>query len=170
MIPSTDLDRTLLAHILQCMDRIRNYTNGQRETFYGSHMVQDAVVRNLQILAESTQRLSEGLKTTEPAVPWGAIVGFRNILTHNYLGIDLNAVWSVVETDLPQLKSVTNVADACFNRRSFVNKRLWQTEATAKWRVGTQRLYLVDDSRNWGAGAARRISLRAPEEPHRNHA
>ena len=106
MIPSTDLDRTLLAHILQCMDRIRNYTNGQRETFYGSHMVQDAVVRNLQILAESTQRLSEGLKTTEPAVPWGAIVGFRNILTHNYLGIDLNAVWSVVETDLPQLKSV----------------------------------------------------------------
>ncbi len=106
MIPGTDSDRILLAHILKCMDRIRNYTYGQRETFYNSHMVQDAVVRNLQILAESTQRLSKSLKATEPAVPWSAIVGFRNILTHNYLGIDLDAVWSVVETDLPQLRSV----------------------------------------------------------------
>ena len=105
MILGTDSDRVLLAHILQCMERIRNYTGGQRETFYNSHMIQDAVVRNLQTLAESTQRLSGSLKATEPAVPWRAIVGFRNILTHNYLGIDLDAVWSVVETDLPQLKS-----------------------------------------------------------------
>ena len=62
-------------------------------------------MRNLQTLAESTQRLTGTLKATEPAVPWGAIVGFRNILTHNYLGIDLDAIWSVIETDLPQLKS-----------------------------------------------------------------
>ena len=61
-------------------------------------------MRNLQTLAESTQRLSRSLKATEPAVPWSAISGFRNILVHNYLGIDLAAVWSVVEKDLPELE------------------------------------------------------------------
>ena len=68
-------------------------------------MVQDAVVRNLQTLAESTQRLSASLKATEPDVPWDSIAGFRNVLVHNYLGIDLELVWNVVETDLPELKS-----------------------------------------------------------------
>ena len=68
-------------------------------------MVQDAVVRNLQTLVESTQRLSEPLKVSEPAVPWSAIAGFRNVLTHNYLGIDFEAVWSVDEKDLPGLGS-----------------------------------------------------------------
>ena len=79
MTLGTGSDRVLLAHILQCMERIRNYTGGQRKTFYDSHMIQDAVMRNLQTLAESTQRLSGTLKATEPAVPWGVIVGFRNI-------------------------------------------------------------------------------------------
>ena len=62
-------------------------------------------MRNLQTLAESTQRLSGPLKATEPAVPWNAISGFRNVLAHNYLGIDLAVVWSVVEKDLPELGS-----------------------------------------------------------------
>lgn len=80
-------------------------------------MVQDAVVRNLQTLAESTQRLSASLKATEPDVPWDSIAGFRNVLVHNYLGIDLESVWSVVETDLPELKSaierMTVLASRC---------------------------------------------------------
>lgn len=100
-----EADRLLLAHIRQCIERIRDYTGGDRTKFLDSHLVQDAVVRNLQILAESTQRLSESLKATEPAVPWRAIAGFRNVLAHNYLGIDLTAVWSVVEMDLPELSS-----------------------------------------------------------------
>ena len=77
---------------------------GRRTTFYDSYLVQDSVVRNLQTLAESTQRLSGSLKATEPAVPWNAISGFRNVLAHNYLGVDLAAVWSVVEKDLPELE------------------------------------------------------------------
>ena len=103
MMPGPKSDRVLLAHIRQCMERIRDYTGGRRATFYDSHLVQDAVVRNLQILAESTQRLSGSLKATEPTVPWSAIAGFRNVLAHNYLGIDPAAVWSVIEMDLPEL-------------------------------------------------------------------
>ena len=105
MTPGVESDLLLLGHIRQCIGRIREYTGGQRTIFYDSQLVQDAVVRNLQTLAESTQRLSAPLKTTEPGVPWSAISGFRNVLTHNYLGTDLEAVWSVVERELPGLGS-----------------------------------------------------------------
>lgn len=103
MTPGTGSDRLLLEHIRQCISRIREYTGGRRATFDGSQLVQDAVIRNLQTLAESTQRLSAAIEATEPAVPWRAISGFRNVLAHNYLGIDPAVVWSVVEKDLPAL-------------------------------------------------------------------
>lgn len=68
-------------------------------------MVQDAVLRNLQTLAESAQRLAQPLKDTEPGIPWRSIAGFRNVLAHDYLAIDQAVVWSVVERDLPELAS-----------------------------------------------------------------
>jgi uncharacterized protein with HEPN domain len=103
MKPAPESDRVLLAHIRECIDRIQDYTGGDRIAFLRSRMVQDAVTRNLQTLAESTQRLSEAVKATEPAVPWRAIAGFRNVLTHGYLGLDPEVIWSVVEKDLPDL-------------------------------------------------------------------
>ena len=60
-------------------------------------------MRNSQTIAESTQRLSDGIRATEPEVPWRAIAGFRNVLVHDYFEIDLEVVWSVVEEDLPRL-------------------------------------------------------------------
>ena len=69
-------------------------------------LVQDAVLRNLQIMAESSQRMSDDLKAQHPMIPWREIAGFRNILVHDYLGGDCDAVWSVVEQDLPELKKV----------------------------------------------------------------
>jgi len=101
---SAAADRLLLLHIQDCLDRIAEYTDGSRATFFGSRLVQDAVVRNLQTLAESTQRLSDPIKAAQPQIPWRAIAGFRNVLTHGYLGLDLEAVWSVVDQDLPMLE------------------------------------------------------------------
>ncbi len=66
-------------------------------------MVQDAVVRKLQTLTKSSQRLWGPIKATEPLVPWRELAGFRNVLVHGYLGTDMQAVWSVVEQDLPAL-------------------------------------------------------------------
>lgn len=104
MNPDTHSDAVLLIHLCECIERIQEYTGGERAAFFGSHLVQDAVVRNLQTLAESTQRLSGSLKATEPDAPWRAIAGFRNVLVaHGYLTIDPEAVWSVVEQDLPAL-------------------------------------------------------------------
>ena len=103
MIPGTEADRLLLAHMGECIERIREYTAGDRSRFEASRLVQDAVIRNLQTLTESSQRLSDDIKATEPQVPWRELAGFRNVIVHGYLGIDVAAVWLVVDQDLPPL-------------------------------------------------------------------
>jgi len=101
--PGPEADRVLLAHMGECLARIHEYTGVERARFDDSRLVQDAVIRNLQTLAESSQRLSSEIKTSEPHIPWRDLAGFRNVIVHGYLGIDLQAVWLVVEKDLPAL-------------------------------------------------------------------
>ncbi len=99
-------DKLYLIHISECIDRIESYTRGMtKETFLASSMVQDAVIRNLQTLAESTQRLSARAREGQPGIDWRKIAGFRNILVHDYLGVDLEKVWNILQNDLPVLKS-----------------------------------------------------------------
>jgi uncharacterized protein with HEPN domain len=70
--------------------------------------VQDATIRNPQTLAESSQRLSSNIKGTEPGVPWRELAGFRNVIVHGYLGVDMAAVWLVIEQDLPALAAAVD--------------------------------------------------------------
>jgi uncharacterized protein with HEPN domain len=95
-----------------CLDRIADYTDAERSRFDESRPVQDAVIRNLQTLAESSQRLSSEIKGTEPLIPWRELAGFRNVIVHGYLGVDLGAVWLVVEQDLPALAEAVQRMDA----------------------------------------------------------
>jgi len=74
--PGPEADRVLLAHMRDCLDRVLEYTNAERSRFDASRLVQDAVIRNLQILAESSQRLSSEIKDTEPQIPWRELPGF----------------------------------------------------------------------------------------------
>jgi len=90
--PGLEADRVLLAHMRDCMERILEYTNAERARFDASRLVQDAVIRNLQTLAESSQRLTTEIKGTEPQIPWRELSGFRNVIVHGYLGVDLGAV------------------------------------------------------------------------------
>ena len=108
MSPGPEADRVLLAHMRDCLDRILEYTHAQRARFEASRLVQDAVIRNLQTLTESSQRLSSEIKGTEPHIPWRDLAGFRNVIVHGYLGVDLGAVWLVVEQDLPALTEAVN--------------------------------------------------------------
>lgn len=94
-------------HMLNSVLRIDEYIES-KELFYDSHLVQDAVVRNLQVMAESSQRLSDEIKKKYPDIPWNDISGFRNILVHDYMGIDLDVIWSVVEQELPGLEKILN--------------------------------------------------------------
>jgi uncharacterized protein with HEPN domain len=103
---NSERDRVYLAHILECIDRIREYTNSDRNIFMNNGLVQDAVLRRLQTMAESTQRPSDKLKFEAPEVDWRALSGFRNVLVHNYLnGVDLERVWNAIACYLPELQS-----------------------------------------------------------------
>jgi len=97
-------DKAYLQHILEMISRIESATKTGKETFVGSHLHQDAVLRNLHTLTETTQWLSAGLKSENPDVEWATLAAFRNVLVHDYLGIDIELVWTVVTQDIPELK------------------------------------------------------------------
>lgn len=101
-------DKIYLIHIIECITRIQTYTKDGKNQFFGDVKTQDAVLRNLQTLAESSQRVSKSLKTQNPEVDWRTIGAFRNVLVHDYLSIDLQQIWDTVERDLPNLKIYIN--------------------------------------------------------------
>ncbi len=103
-------DRLYLIHIRECVDRIDKYVADGRNVFLSSTLVQDAVLRNLQTLAESTQRLSDSFKASRTDIDWRAIAGFRNILVHDYLGVDIERIWDILADRLELLR--TEVVDA----------------------------------------------------------
>lgn len=98
-------DRLYIQHILDCIARIGRYCQNGEEAFRKSDLIQDAVLRNLHTLAESTQRIDDRLKSLHPEVDWRAISGFRNVLVHDYLGTNLERVWEIVSVHLPVLAS-----------------------------------------------------------------
>ncbi len=97
-------DTAYLHHILECIRRVEEDIEEGRERFMASHTLQDAVLRNLQVIAESTQRLSEAVKSTQPDIEWQKIAAFRNILVHDYLGIDLETVCDITKSDVSELR------------------------------------------------------------------
>lgn len=97
-------DGLYLIHILERIDRIQQYTASGYQSFRQETMIQDAVLRNLHTLSESTQRVSNALKDAHPEVDWPGIARFRNVVVHEYLGIDLARIWDIVQDDLPDLK------------------------------------------------------------------
>jgi len=100
-----DRDLVYVRHILECLERVEQYSGGNSERFFTDTMLQDAVLRVLQVMAESCQRLSPEIKTAHEYIDWRGIAGFRNILVHDYLGgIDPNLVWQVINEELPALK------------------------------------------------------------------
>ena len=105
MMFGKERDRLRLVRIRECIDRIRTYASEGRESFFSSRLVQDAVECNLQTLAGLTQHLSDALKSGEPDVPWNDMAELRDELAYNYLVLDHEVVWQVVENDLPVLES-----------------------------------------------------------------
>ena len=97
-------DILYLVHILTCISRVQHYVLEGQDSFMESTLISDAVIRNLQVLGESARRLSEETKASRSEVNWRGIIGFRNVMVHNYLDITLARVWDVVELQLPVLK------------------------------------------------------------------
>ena len=98
-------DRIYIDHILECIEWITRYTAEGRDAFFSDRKTQSATLRELQTLAESTQRLSDELKKVYPEIPWESISGFRNVLVHDYLGIKPERIWEIIERDLPAFRA-----------------------------------------------------------------
>jgi uncharacterized protein with HEPN domain len=100
-------DRLYLQHILDAVLRIESYLEDvDRSDFDRSSLVQDAVIRQLQIIGEASKRLSEEFKDSRSDIPWRKVAGMRDKLTHDYMGVDLDAVWKTAVEDLEPLKEV----------------------------------------------------------------
>jgi uncharacterized protein with HEPN domain len=98
-------DRLYLSNIFECIERIESYTCDGKEVFLQTTIIQDAVIRNFEIIGEATKRLSPEIRAVYPDVPWQQVAGFRDVLIHDYLKVNLNRVWGVIEQNLPQLKA-----------------------------------------------------------------
>lgn len=97
-------DRERLLDILEAIERIERYASQGRAAFEREELLQTWVVHHIQIIGEAARKLSEALRTQHPDVPWPAIIAMRNIVVHDYFGVDVEEVWAAVERDLPALK------------------------------------------------------------------
>lgn len=94
-----------LDDILECIEKIEKYTlHLSRQEFLQNSMAADAVVRNLEIIGEAAKRLPLEIKRKYPEIEWRKIAGLRDILAHEYSGIDLQILWDIVQNKLPGLK------------------------------------------------------------------
>jgi uncharacterized protein with HEPN domain len=98
-------DRQRLEDILEAIERIEKYASGGRATFDRDELVQTWVLHHLQIIGEAVRGLSDEIRSAHSDIPWAQIAAMRNILVHDYFGIDLDEVWAAVVRDLPQLKA-----------------------------------------------------------------
>jgi uncharacterized protein with HEPN domain len=95
-----------LHHILDSIQEIEKYIqNILLEDFLKNDMMQNACIRWLEVIGEASRSISEELKQQFPEIEWCEIVDLRNLLLHEYFGVDLNIVWSIIQFDLPLLKS-----------------------------------------------------------------
>ena len=91
--------------ILLAMDKIERYTKGfSYVSFMKDEMVVDAVVRNLQIIGEATRNIPEDVKGRSSHIPWQRMTGLRNIIVHEYFGVDLTMIWEIITENLPDTK------------------------------------------------------------------
>lgn len=94
-----------LKHILESIGLIEKYTKGfKKKKFKKSRKIQDAVIRNLEIIGEATKNLPKDFTAKHPEISWSKIAGLRDVLIHMYFGVDLDMTWDVIKNHLPDLK------------------------------------------------------------------
>lgn len=98
-------DAVYLQHILDAIARIEMYLQNVNEvSFNKNYMMQDAVIRQMEIIGEATKQISKKLRQQFSQIPWQDMAGMRDKLIHDYLGVDIETVWLTTQDDIPILK------------------------------------------------------------------
>ena len=99
-------DTAYLKHILDAIVRIEEYTARiEYKDFMENHLIQDGVIRQIEIIGEAAKMVSNEIREKHLDIPWKDMAGMRDKLIHDYLGVDMDALWGTVENDIPALKS-----------------------------------------------------------------
>tara|TARA_Y100000310_G_C20660628_1_gene804526 strand:- start:1745 stop:2086 length:342 start_codon:yes stop_codon:yes gene_type:complete len=97
--------KIFLLHILESIERIESFTKGVSETkFLSSEIIQDAVVRRLEIIGEAVKNISKSYRDKHKEIEWKKIAGTRDIIVHEYFGVDLKLTFKIIKKDIPELK------------------------------------------------------------------
>ena len=100
-------DSVYLDHILTAISKIENFVLGiSQDEFEKSVLIQDAVIRNFEIIGEATKKISCSFTQAHPEIPWQDMAGMRNKLIHDYIDVDMDVIWRTIEIDLPLLKEL----------------------------------------------------------------
>ena len=98
-------DKLYIRHILEAIEKIRRYVGSASfQEFDANELLQDAVVRELEIIGEAAKHLSEEFRSQHPAIPWEQIAGMRDKLIHEYFGVDTEIVWKTITEDLEPVR------------------------------------------------------------------
>ena len=98
-------DSVYLRHVLDAIAKIEEYTKDKGSSDFHAHtLLQDGVIRQVEIIGEATKRVSKKLREKHPQVAWEDITGMRDKLAHDYLGVDIDQVWLTIQTDIPTLR------------------------------------------------------------------
>lgn len=97
--------KIFLEHVLESINRIENDLDGLSEAkFYKSPTIQDAVIRRLEIIGEAVRNLPDSFRKEYSEISWKKIAGLRDILIHEYFGVDMKLIWKIVHRDMPKFK------------------------------------------------------------------
>jgi len=97
-------DRLYLVHIVEALRKILRYTRGGRDAFLADEMIQDAVYRNFLVIGEAAKRISEATRALDSSVPWRGMAGLRDVMVHQYEGVQADLVWQIREDQLKTLE------------------------------------------------------------------
>jgi uncharacterized protein with HEPN domain len=102
-------DKIFIQHILESINLIEQYIEDKdQEDFLNIRQLQDSIIRRIEIIGEAVKNLTDDFKVKYNEISWREIAGMRDILIHQYFGIDLNLTWKTIKEDLPQLKENLN--------------------------------------------------------------
>ncbi|MBN2681725.1 MAG: DUF86 domain-containing protein [Bacteroidales bacterium] len=110
-------DITYIDHAVSCIRKIRKYMKGvSKQKFINDDLLQDAVIRNIEIIGEASRNISLECKNKYAHIPWKEITGMRDKLIHHYMGVDVDVIWSTIKQDIPMLEKELKAIKMDFNK------------------------------------------------------